>query len=167
MTRDYTILSIDIGSDTGWCKLKNGIIIGSGVVSFVKKDSHPGDRFVRFHNWLREYGKDVQEIFYEDVPRFESAKAARSYCGYLATIQMFCLTGGKRMTNIKANSVKKEFSGHGNSDKTEMCRVAHKLGWKNGLLGSDLDHDECDAIACAWVLLVRRGVEPSFIAAAQ
>lgn len=167
MTRDYTILSLDIGSDTGWAKLKNGIIQSSGVVSFVKKDSHPGDRFLRFHNWLRENGKDVQEIFYEDVPRFESAKAARSYCGYLATIQMFCLSAGKRMTNIKANSVKKEFSGHGNADKKAMCQAAHRLGWKNGLLGSDMDHDECDAIAAAWVILKRRGVEPAFLGAAQ
>lgn len=163
MAKDHTILALDLGSNTGWAKVVNGVIVDSGVVSFSRKDSHPGGRFLRFSNWLRTH-KTLDEIFYEDVPRFESAAAAKVYCGLLAILQVYGLVCQVRMTNIKSNSVKKEFTGNGRADKMEMCKVAHRLGWKHGHLDLDLDHDEADAIACAWVLLARRDIEPRLYA---
>lgn len=162
MARDYTVLSLDLGSTVGWAFVKNATILHSGIVPLSRKDAHPGDRFLRFHNWLLQMkANKVNEIFYESVPRFESAAAAHVYCGLLAVLQMFCLMHGLRMTNIKAKSVKKEFAGNGNADKFEMCRVAHRMGWKNGHAETDIDHDECDAIAIAWVILTRRNAEPA------
>jgi Holliday junction resolvasome RuvABC endonuclease subunit len=162
VSKNHTILSLDLGSTVGWCFIKNTSILQSGVVSLFRKDTHPGDRFLRFHNWLANWKGVVNEIFYEDVPRFESGKAARVYCGLLAHVQVFCLVHGIRMTNVKPMSVKKEFAGTGHADKAAMCLTAHKLGWRHGNQGTDLDHDEADAIATAWVLLKRRGIEPSF-----
>jgi hypothetical protein len=71
MPNDHTILSLDLGNNLGWAKVVNGVIVQSGVVSLFRKDAHPGDRFLRFSNWLRTH-KGLNEIFYEDVPRFES-----------------------------------------------------------------------------------------------
>jgi Holliday junction resolvasome RuvABC endonuclease subunit len=158
MEGDYTVLSLDLGTHCGWCLIKNGTVSSSGIVDLPASESHPGHRFLKFRNWLQDF-KKVDEVFYEDVPRFESAKAARVYCGLLCIVQMFCLVHAKRMTNIKANSVKKEFTGHGNADKKKVCEVAHKLGWTRGHPSTDIHHDEADAIACAWVIMQRRGVE--------
>lgn len=158
---DYTILALDLGSDMGWAFIKNGIICQSGVVRMVKKDLHAGHRFMKFQNWLNNF-IGVNEIFYEDVMRFESGASAKSYCGYLAILQLFCLVHRIRLVGIKPTSVKMEFAGKGNANKADMCNVAHRLGWKGGHLHTDLAHDECDAIACGWVLLKRRGIEPEF-----
>lgn len=163
MSNDHTILSLDLGNSLGWAKVVNGVIVQSGVVSLFRKDAHPGDRFLRFSNWLRTH-KDLNEIFYEDVPRFESNFAARVYCGLLSQLQVYCLVSQVRLTNIKANSVKKEFTGNGRADKAEICRTAHRLGWKHGHPDLDLDHDEADALACAWVILKRRNIEPTLVA---
>ena len=163
MAKDHTILALDLGSNTGWAKVVGEVIVDSGVVNFHRKDGHPGGRFLRFSNWLRTH-KDLDEIFYEDVPRFESAAAAKVYCGLLAVLQVYGLVSQIRLVNIKSNSVKKEFTGNGRADKTEMCKVAHRLGWKHGHPGLDIDHDEADAIGCAFVILKRRQIEPKLYA---
>jgi Holliday junction resolvasome RuvABC endonuclease subunit len=158
----YTVLSLDLGTNTGWALVQDGVITESGILSLPKPDKHhPGHRFITFSNWLRKY-KTVNEIFHENVPRFESAKAAMVYCGLLAILQMFCLTQGIRMTSIMSKSVKKEFSGNGNSDKKMMCDVAHRIGWQGGHPSTDIGHDECDAIATAWVIMKRREVVIKF-----
>lgn len=166
MSETYNILSLDLGSTLGWALVQDNTILQSGTVTLFRKDTHPGDRFVRFNNWLVQMVQDheISEIIYEDVPRFESAKAARVYCGLLCVVQMLCLTHAKRMTNIKPGSVKKEFCGNGNADKAEMCKTAHRLGWKHGHPGLDIDHDEADALAVAWVILQRRGINPALAA---
>lgn len=154
----HSILSLDLGTTCGWCLVKDGVARFSGTLALPGPKEHPGRRFLRFGNWLNDF-RGVNEIFYEDVPRFESAKAARVYCGLLSILQVFCLQHGIRMSSIKSNSVKKEFTGNGNAKKPVMCQVAHRLGWRGGHPGSDVDHDEADAIACAWVVLKRRECE--------
>lgn len=166
MSKPHIILSLDLASNFGWARVKAGVVVESGVVELPKgPDVHPGRRFLAFHNWLAKHHRThgIKEIFYEDVPRYESKHSARVYCGLLSALQMFTLVNSISLTNIKSNSVKKEFTGNGNADKKLMCAVCHKLGWKNGHPGTDIDHDEADAIACAWVVLMRRRVEPCFI----
>lgn len=157
----YTIISLDLGSTVGYCVTVDGKITDSGVLPLHRKEDHVGGRFLRFNNWLIGMFEKhkVNEVFYEDVPRFESAGAAKVYCGLLSLVQMLCLAMAKRMTAIKATSVKKEFTGNGRADKIAMCKVCHKLGWTHGYAGTDIDHDEADAIALTFVILKRRGVD--------
>lgn len=159
---DFTTLSIDLGSTIGYCLAKNGVIIESGEVTLSAKESHPGHRWLRFQKWLYQY-KDVNEILFEDVPRFMSNGAARVYCGLLAVLQIFSLGCGIRMASLKPSQIKKDFTGSGSSDKLEMCDVAMRLGWKNGVPGTQNCNNECDAIALFWVVSTRRGVQPSFL----
>lgn len=161
MTRDFTTLSIDLGSTFGWALGKNGTVTHSGEIALSHKDAHPGNRFLRFHEFLSNF-RSVNEVLYEDVPRFESAASARVYCGMLAMLQVFCLVQGIRMSSMKSNSVKKAFTTNGNCSKTMMCEMAHKLGWRGGKLGTDIEHNACDAIALLWVVYTKRGVEPKF-----
>lgn len=156
--KKHTTLSLDLGSTIGWAICRDAKIMHSGTHSFSAKDSHPGHRFLHFQNWLHDFA-GVNEIIYEDVPRFESAGAAKVYCGFLAVLQIFCLVNGVRITGIKASSVKKEFTGKGNAKKIQMCAQCHALGWQNGLEGTELDHDEADAIATLVVVMARREVQ--------
>jgi len=157
---DYTTLSLDLGSSFGWALAHNGKIVESGIVNLYSKDTHPGTRFTRFHNWLATKGKGVKHIVYEKISRFESADSAKVHCGLLALTQMYCLNAGKRMTALHVNTVKKEFTGNGHAKKEEICRTAHRLGWKGGHLDTDVDHDEADAIAIMWVHLTRNELNP-------
>jgi Holliday junction resolvasome RuvABC endonuclease subunit len=159
--KPHHVLSLDLGTRFGWAEIKGGVLIKSGEIKLPGPEGHPGNRFLTFWNWLIKH-KHFDEIFYEDVPRFESAKAARVYCGLLAMVQKFCLVYDVTMTNIKSNSVKKEFTGNVNAPKPMMCEVAHRLGWKGGHAATDIDHNECDAIAAAWVILKRRDVDLNF-----
>lgn len=161
---DFTTLSIDLGSTIGYAIGRNGVICESGEVTLSAGNgkTHPGHRWLRFQNWLAKYGS-VDEILYEDVPRFESAAAAKVYGALLGVLQIFSLAHGIRMCSLKPNQVKKDFTGYGNSNKLDMCEVAIKLGWKHGVVDTMNNNNECDALALFWVVCVRRGVEPKFM----
>ncbi len=160
--KPYDILALDLGTTTGFAYVQDGVLKASGTVVLPDHKTHPGLRFLKLHNFLQPFRK-VREIMYEDVPRFESAKAAKVYCGLLSLVQLFCALHGIRMTAIQSNSVKKEFTGNGNAKKALMCKVAHGMGWRGGHPDTDIDHDECDALATVAVVLKRRNVELIFI----
>ena len=161
---DHTVLSLDLGGSLGWCFVKNGTILHYGEVSLSRTDEHPGLRYIRFNNWLQKF-KGVSEIFYERVEWLQKSRdAAHRYGGYVAVLQMFCLAYGIRCCSIPTSKVKSEFCGDepGKRNKELMCKVAHKLGWKGGERGTDLQNNACDAIAIAWCLLKRHDIEPRF-----
>lgn len=159
---DFIALSIDLGSTIGYAVGKNGIIENSGEVTLSANHTHPGHRYLKFQQWLENF-RHVNEILFEDVPRFESAAAAKVYGGLLAVLMIFSLAYRIRLRSLKANTVKKDFTGHGNASKEDMCDVAMKLGWRHGAEGQRVNHNECDAIALLWVIYTRGGIEPSFL----
>lgn len=160
---DHVTLAVDLGSTFGYCVGRNGVIIESGEVTLsagVGK-THPGHRWLRFQNWLSRFG-DVNEILFEDVQFVTSAMQMRVYGGLLAVLQIFSLAHGIRMGSYSPQTIKKGFTGFGNAKKIDMCEVAINLGWKNGVAGTENNHNECDAIALFWVATVKREMEPSF-----
>jgi Holliday junction resolvasome RuvABC endonuclease subunit len=158
----HTVLSLDLGSSTGWCLGQNNVIEYSGVKSFYIKDSHPGLRFKKFYNWLLKF-RNVDEIFVEDVvQRFLSMHSARVYCGLLAMLQVFCITHSIRLTGIKPSAVKLAFTGRGGAKKAEMCNAAIKLGWANGKLDTETNNDEADACAIYYAVMKKRGYDVTF-----
>jgi len=161
VTKPYTILSLDLGTTCGWCFIAGGEYRYSGILELPKHSVDPGHHFLTFRNWLQKF-HGVSEIIYEEVPRFESKAAAQVYCGQRAEVHVFRKIHGMRLSNIKSNSVKKAFTGNGNAPKELMCKVAHQLGWQHGHADTDIDHDEADAVATAWVVLQRRGAMLNF-----
>lgn len=163
---DFKTLSIDIGSTFGYCVGKNGIIVDSGEVTLSSGAAgvtHPGHRWMRFQKWLANYA-DVNEILFEDVQFVTSPQQMKVYGGLLAILQVFSLAHGIRMCSLTPGQIKKDFTGQGNAKKDVLCDVAMRLGWKNGVPGTENNHNEADAIALYWVICVRRGVEPAFYA---
>lgn len=161
MAKPYTILSLDLGTNLGWCFIQDAEYRYSGMLELPKHKDNPGLHFLRFQNWLEKF-RGVSEVMYEEVPRFESKASAQVYCGQRAVLHIFRAQHGMRLTNIKSNSVKKEFTGNGSAPKELTCKVAHQLGWMHGHPDTDIDHDEADAIALTWVILKRRGAMLNF-----
>ena len=157
----HTILALDLGSTMGWCIIRNGIIEASGSVELSKPGAHPGHKFTLFGNWLLDFRK-VDEIFYEDVPRFKGTAWPKIYCGLLAKLQEFTLSFGIRLTSCTPSHWKSVFTGKGTADKFEVCEACHNIGWQGGQFGTDQDHNEADAIALAGAILHERGVEIVF-----
>lgn len=162
------ILSLDLASTFGWAlghsDGKQGTITHSGEISLIAKDAHPGTRFLRFNEFLNKF-RGVKEILYEDVMFHgqNGHNAARVYCGLLAQLQIFALVQGIRLSNMAPSSIKKHFAGSGKADKKMMCEVAHKLGWRGGHEGTDMHHNEADALALMWVVFTIRGLDPKFV----
>jgi Holliday junction resolvasome RuvABC endonuclease subunit len=162
---EFVTLSLDLGTTFGWSLGINGQIVRSGELTLAPGAStmHPGHRWLKFQEWLFQF-KDVNEILYEDVMFFgqNGHKAARVYCGLLAVVQMFSLVHGIRVRCLSPSAVKSEFAGSGRADKFRMCEVAINLGWKNGKRGTDVNHNEVDAIALMWVIFNRDKKCPRF-----
>lgn len=161
-TGDFTTLALDLGSTTGYCYAKNGVIIDSGEVTLSAKDTHPGHRLLRFQNWLFKY-KDVNEILFEDVSFVTSIMQIKLYAKLLGVLEIFSLAQHIRMASLTPSQIKKDFTGMGNAKKDVVCEVAQNLGWKNGKPGTLINNNEADAIALFWCISTRRGVQPSFL----
>lgn len=159
---DFTTLALDLGSTTGWCLAKNGVIIDSGEVTLSSgKDTHAAHRLLRFQNWLFQH-KDVNEILFEDVSFITSIMQIKLYAKLLGVLEIFALAQHIRMASLTPSQIKKDFTGMGNSKKDVICEVAQNLGWKNGQPGTLVNNNEADAIALFWCVSSRRGVQPSF-----
>lgn len=159
----FTTLSLDLGSTTGWALGTDGVIVSSGEVSLGNSEQHPGQRWLKFQEFLFKH-KDVDEFIYEDVMFFgqNGHKALRVYCGLLAKLQEFALVHGKRLRCLSPSTVKAQFAGSGKAKKVDMCTTAVNLGWKNGAAGTELLHNECDAIALLWVVYLKDLHKPRF-----
>ena len=158
----HKILSLDLGSNTGWCYLEDGKIINSGVATFKKhKDEKPGKKFFEFQNFLIDFN-GVDEIYYEIVPRTMSRYAAEVYHGFLAILHVFNYSMDIRCSGIYSGTWKKEFTGKGNAKKHEVCKQAIDIGWLNGKAGTDQKNDEADSIGVAFAIQQKRGITVTF-----
>ncbi len=161
---DHYILGLDLGKKKlGWCLVKNAVVVNSGVVTLDFKDAHPTDPFIRFREFLQRW-KGISEICYEDVNFHTSRDQSRWWDGMRALMLVYAYDNRCRVVPVPTGTLKKEFTGHGGkeTDKTRMCEVAHRMGWKHGEPGTDLDHDEVDALAAVFARLKRQGTTLAF-----
>lgn len=159
--QEHIILGLDLGSTLGWCLVKNSVIVQSGVFPLKFKDAHPADRFIRFKEFLFKF-RGVHEVVFEEISFHTSRDQSRVWDGMRALLMVFCYEHRVRLLGVPNATMKKEFAGHGKADKVEMCAVAHRMGWKHGEPGTDLDHDEVDAIAAVVTRLKRQGTACRF-----
>lgn len=159
------ILSLDIGTTCGWAFSKGGKIVAWGVQDFKVRGDDPhssGNRFMKFYNWLNDFG-GVDEVYYERVGGFQLSQGADEvYYGMLAVIRMFCAGYRIPLVGMHTSTLKHQFTGNGRAKKDEMCALAHRLGWTGGRVGTDQDHDACDAIALIFCIQKGFGVEITF-----
>lgn len=157
----YRCLALDIGRSTGWALLDDDRVVDSGteVFPYNSDDGHSGEgrRFVKFYNWLHDMitNYHVEEVVYERVTGFQKSMAAAGlYYGFEAFLKS--ATQNLRLVPIQTGQLKREFTGHGAAKKEAMCARAIELGWTNGVLHTDQNNDEADAIALLFVHMERR-----------
>lgn len=148
-------LGLDLGTNTGWALVEGNKIISSGIRLFTLKDGeHKGKRGLRFFNFLVGIGK-VDEIYYELV-QFSGARkgggawagdGGELYKGLLMIVNMYAAGWNVPVIGVHNGTLKKDFAGHGQAEKKDMCRIAHQMGWQGGTPGTDDMNDEVDAIA--------------------
>lgn len=138
------MLSLDLGTKTGFCISDSGQIIKSGTKFFKSnRDRSLGGRFVRFRDWLN-YTLDsykIEKIVYEQVYGHTGVEAAHIYGGFLYHMAAICFDKKIELESIGVCTIKKLISGNGRATKQEVINAVTSLGF------NPIDDNEADAIA--------------------
>ncbi len=154
---DRTLLTIDLGTTTGWALRTPDGLITSGTVSFrPSRYDGGGMRYLRFQNWLGEMDRlsgPIATIFYEEVRRHAGTDAAHVYGGLMATLTAWAEMRGVPYQGVPVGTIKKHATGKGNAPKQAMIDAARARGF------FPKDDNEADAIAILfWAIETGGGV---------
>lgn len=134
------ILSVDLGTRTGWALDESGLIT-SGVQTFdVRRGESPGMRYVRLTRWLEEIAEKVGLIAYE-LAHQRGGPATEVAAGFATHVQAFCALKKIEHVAVHSATLKKWVTGSGRADKEAMIRaVGSRWGW------TGKSDDEADAL---------------------
>lgn len=150
------ILSLDLGTKTGFALLMGGHIT-SGEQEF-KTDRFEGGgmRYLRFKNWLSTLNQEaggLELVTFEEVRRHVGTTAAHLYGGFLAHLTAWCEVEKIPYKGIPVATIKQHATGKGNADKGAMIFAMIKKGHNHLRLRCDKkgkqtgDDNEADALA--------------------
>lgn len=153
-----SILSLDLGTTTGWAlRSRDGSIV-SGSQSFKPQRFEGGGmRYLRFNRWLSEIvspGRSanlVDHIVFEEVRRHVATDAAHAYGGFLSHLEVFGETRQIPYEGVPVGTIKKHATGKGNANKLLMIAAMQGLGY------SPADDNEADALALLHCAIERYG----------
>ncbi|MBL8348888.1 MAG: hypothetical protein JNL87_01115 [Burkholderiaceae bacterium] len=146
-----TILTLDLGTTTGWAlRTIDGNIV-SGTQSFKPgRFEGGGMRYLRFRGWLAEVqgaSGPIGAVYFEEVRRHAGVDAAHAYGGFLATLTAWCEHLSIPYSGVPVGVIKKHATGKGNADKVAMLDAMRALGFHPA------DDNEADALALLrWAL---------------
>ena len=151
------ILTLDLGTTTGWALRGYDGLITSGTTSFKPgRYDGGGMRYLRFTNWLTEIDRlagPIEAIWFEEVRRHAGTDAAHVYGGLMATLTAWAELRGVPYEGVPVGTIKKHATGRGNADKQAMIAAARVRGF------SPADDNEADAIAILlWAIEMQRGL---------
>jgi Holliday junction resolvasome RuvABC endonuclease subunit len=141
-----TILSLDLGTQTGWAVLKKEHIT-SGTISFKNDRYHGGGmRYLLFSRWLDHIeslcNRSITAVYFEEVRRHLGVDAAHAYGGFLATLTAWCEQRNIPYQGVSVGTIKHHVTGKGNATKEAVMDAMRKKGYT--LLQDD---NEADALA--------------------
>ena len=145
------ILSLDLGTKTGFAICGEDTAIISGVMEFKNNRYEGGGmRFVRFKKWLTELkqGIDFDLVVFEEVRRHAGTDAAHVYGGFLAVLTAWCEHHEISYTATPVGTIKKFTTGMGNANKQAMIEAVRSWGFE------PIDDNEADAIALLSMTMV-------------
>lgn len=151
------ILSLDLGTTTGWATRLSGGHIESGSTSFrPSRYDGGGMRYLRFRGWLEGIAANVggiAAIYFEEVRRHAGTDAAHVYGGFLATLSTWCEQHDIPYEGVPVGTIKRYATGKGNADKRAVIEAVRARGYR------PTDDNEADAIAILlWVIETRGGL---------
>ena len=162
-----SILSLDLGTTTGWAlRGRDGSIV-SGSESFKPQRFEGGGmRYLRFIRWLTEIAIDVDavrsapstpskafilepdkeavlldQIVFEEVRRHAGVDAAHAYGGFMSQLTAFAERHAIPYEGVPVGTIKKHATGKGNAGKPLMMAAMQGLGY------NPVDDNEADALA--------------------
>jgi hypothetical protein len=154
-----SILSLDLGTTTGWAlRSRDGSIV-SGSQSFKPQRFEGGGmRYLRFTRWLSEVAvtgnsnlfKDevervndtlLDQIVFEEVRRHAGVDAAHAYGGFMSHLTSFAERHAIPYEGVPVGTIKKHATGKGNANKLMIITAMQALGH------NPVDDNEADALA--------------------
>ena len=139
------ILSLDLGTVTGWAISNSTGRILSGTAQFKPRRFEGGGmRYLRFERWLNEtlsVTGDISAVYFEEVRRHIGTDAAHAYGGFLGCLTAWCEQHKIPYEGIPVGTIKKFITGKGNASKAEMITAAKKHDH------NPEDDNEADALA--------------------
>ena len=151
------ILSLDLGTTTGWAMQLAGGVIESGTTSFrPSRYDGGGMRYLRFRGWLANLAADaagIEAIYFEEVRHHNGTDAAHLYGGFLATLTAWCEQNNTPYEGVPVGTIKRHITGKGNADKSAVVAAVRARGFNPS------DDNEADAIAILlWAIDTHGGV---------
>lgn len=144
-----SIVSLDLGTNTGWAVAAAGGATLSGSESFRPgRFEGGGMRYLRFRRWLTELKATVspiEAVYFEEVRRHAGVDAAHAYGGFLATLTAWCEHHQIPYQGVPVGTIKRHATGKGNADKATVMAAIRAQGFR------PVDDNEADALALlAW-----------------
>lgn len=160
-------LSLDIGTHLGWACARDGKVFRSGVRTLKSNNGSLGHREANFIAFLKEIkAHEYDDIFYEKVNSHAGWNTSVTVPLKLLGLLEYYLNQTTYPVLIPVPyasiTVKRRFTGNHKAHKEEICEHCIDRGWKNGELGTALNHDEADAIAVMAIGLEDQGIELTF-----
>ena len=156
-TTQPTILSMDLGTQTGWAICLSDNHISSGSENFKPSRFEGGGmRYLRFRQWLEElqkFSNGVSQVYFEEVRRHLGVDAAHAYGGFLGHLTAWCEEKEIPYLGVAVGTIKKHITGKGNASKQHVIAAVSAKGF------NPVDDNEADAIALLdFVLTKNNGV---------
>jgi len=149
------ILTLDLGTKTGWALKDQNNQISSGTQSFKPQRFEGGGmRYLRFKKWLEELNQlsgGINQIYFEEVRRHIGVDAAHAYGGFLAHLSAWCEDNQIPYLGIPVGTIKKSLTGKGNANKQAMINAVKDLGF------NPIDDNEADALALLNLIIKQGG----------
>ncbi|MEO5350998.1 MAG: hypothetical protein H7836_15345 [Magnetococcus sp. YQC-3] len=145
------ILTLDLGSKTGWALHQADGTITSGTVEFKPgRFEGGGMAFVRFKHWLDEvcrFAEPIAGIWFEEVRAHAGVTAAHVYGGFLAHLTAFAELSQIPYQGVPVGTIKRHATGKGNASKAEVIEAMRRKGH------TPADDNAADALAILhWVI---------------
>jgi Holliday junction resolvasome RuvABC endonuclease subunit len=139
------ILSLDLGTKTGWALWSKNSRILSGTAHFrPRRFEGGGMRYLRFERWLAETRNicgGIDAVYFEEVRRHSGVDAAHAYGGFLASLTAWCEELTIPYEGVPVGTIKKFITGKGNAGKQAVIDAVKALGHHPE------DDNEADALA--------------------
>ena len=151
------ILTLDLGTTTGWAmRLADGVIV-SGTMAFRPgRYEGGGMRYLRFRSWLDHLeagAKGIGTVYFEEVRRHAGTDAAHIYGGFLAHLSAWCELKHLPYQGVPVGAIKRHATGKGNAGKDAVIAAMRALGF------NPEDDNEADALAILqWAIDTHGGV---------
>ncbi|GFR06856.1 holliday junction resolvase [Trichonephila clavata] len=136
-----SVLTLDLGKQTGWAILTDGVIQSGSKNFHGSRFSGGGMCFLSFGNWLNSLEHKFTAVYFEEVRRHLGTDAAHCYGGFFAVLAAWCEREKIPYKGVPVKTIKRFIAGKGNASKSEVIEAIREKGF------SPRDDNEADALA--------------------